>query len=133
MQRISSWMAAGALIASVTAVRAAEPPVYPLDQIVVTAARVRQPISSTLQSTTVITARDVANSGQSTLLGLLQRLGGVEIGANGGAGQPSGVFMRGANSAQTLVLIDGLRVGSATTGAAIRADLDTTQALEQAE
>ena len=37
---------------------------------------------------------------------------------NGGPGAVSGVFLRGANSAQTLVLIDGLRVGSATTGAA---------------
>jgi vitamin B12 transporter len=118
MQRISTWIAAGVSMVSVTGLRAADPPVYPLDEMVVTAARVRQPISSTLQSTTVITSQDVANSGQSTLLGLLQRLGGVEIGANGGAGQPSGVFIRGANSAQTLVLIDGLRAGSATTGAA---------------
>jgi vitamin B12 transporter len=89
-----------------------------LDEVVVTAARVRQPLSSTLQSVTVITAQDVANSGQSTLLGLLQRLGGVEIAANGGAGQPGSVFIRGANSTHTLVLVDGLRIGSATSGTA---------------
>jgi vitamin B12 transporter len=116
MQRISVWVATGALVASAPVVRAADAPVYPLEEIVVTAARVRQPIAATLQSVTVITSQDVANGGQSTLLGLLQRVGGVEIGANGGAGQPTGVFMRGANSAQTLVLVDGLRMGSATTG-----------------
>ena len=38
---------------------------------------------------TVITAQDLADAGQSTLLGVLQRLGGVEIASNGGAGQPS--------------------------------------------
>jgi vitamin B12 transporter len=116
MQRLSTLALAGALIASARLVHAADAPVYPLDQIVVTASRAPQPITATLQSTTVITAQDVANSGQSTLIGVLQRLGGVEIGANGGAGQPTGVFIRGANSTQTLVLVDGLRMGSATTG-----------------
>lgn len=116
MQRAFPRVVAGAVFALATCVNAADTPVYALDEVVVTAARARQPLSSTLQSVTVITSQDVANSGQSTLLGVLQRLGGVEIGANGGAGQPTGVFMRGANSAHTLVLIDGLRVGSATTG-----------------
>ena len=35
---------------------------------------------------------------------------------NGGPASTSGVFLRGANSDQTLVLIDGLRVGSSTSG-----------------
>src|SRR2546430_1492381 len=35
---------------------------------------------------------------------------------NGGPGQPSSVFMRGANSGHTLVLVDGIRIGSATLG-----------------
>ena len=115
MHRVSTLAAAGALLLSATA-RAAETPVYRLDEVVVTASRSPQTLGATLQSTTVITADDIARSGQSTLLGVLQRLGGVEIGSNGGAGQPSGVFIRGANSAHTLVLVDGLRMGSATTG-----------------
>ncbi|MEP7274935.1 MAG: TonB-dependent receptor, partial [Betaproteobacteria bacterium] len=117
MQRVFPQAAAIALVAFAPFLRAAEAPVYSLDEIVVTAARVRQPVSATLQPVTVITARDVVNSGQSTLIGVLQRLGGVEIGANGGAGQPTGVFIRGANSAHTLVLLDGLRIGSVTSGA----------------
>ena len=36
---------------------------------------------------------------------------------NGGPGSTSGVFLRGANRGQTLVLIDGLRVGSSSVGA----------------
>ena len=48
---------------------------------------------------------------------LLQRQPGVEIVQNGGPGATSGVFLRGANAAQTLVLVDGMRVASASSGA----------------
>jgi len=99
-----------------TAAHAADTPVFAGPETVVTAARVPQSQAAAVQSVTVISAQDILDGGQSTLLGLLQRLGGVEIGANGGPGQPSGVFMRGANSAQTLVLLDGMRIGSATSG-----------------
>jgi vitamin B12 transporter len=97
--------------------RAAETPVIALPEIVVTAARIPQPLSAALQSVTVITADDIARSGQQTLIELLQRLGGVEVASAGGAGQTSAVFIRGANSTHTLVLIDGVRIGSATSGA----------------
>ena len=127
MQRQFLQALAGASLALATCARAADTPTFPAPETVVTAARVAQPIASTLQSVTVITPRDIANSGQSTLLGVLQRVGGVEIGANGGAGQPTGVFIRGANSSQTLVLIDGLRMGSATTGSAAFENLPLDQ------
>ncbi len=84
--------------------------------IVVTATRIPQKLSNVLQAVTVITAQDIADAGQTTLPELLQRLGGVEITSNGGAGQTSAVFIRGANSSHTLVLVDGMRIGSATAG-----------------
>jgi len=89
---------------------------YALPETVVTATRTPQPVSQALQAVTVISAQDIRASGQQSLISVLQRLGGVEVASNGGAGQPSAVFMRGANSAQTLVLVDGLRIGSATSG-----------------
>lgn len=85
--------------------------------VVVTASRIPQPRSQTLQPVNIITAEDIARSGQQTLVEVLQALGGVEITSAGGFGQPSGVFMRGANSAHTLVLVDGMRLSSATVGA----------------
>ena len=85
-------------------------------EIVVTATRIAQPLSDALASVSVITASDIAGSGQQSLLQILQVLGGVEITSNGGLGQPSAVFIRGANSAHTLVLIDGVRLASATSG-----------------
>jgi vitamin B12 transporter len=88
----------------------------PEDAVVVTAARFPQARSQTLQPVNVITAEDIARGGQQTLVEVLQALGGVEIASNGGFGQPSSVFVRGANSSHTLVLIDGMRINSATLG-----------------
>jgi vitamin B12 transporter len=87
------------------------------ENVVVTAARLPQDASQSLQPVTVITADEIAESGQQTLAEVLQARAGLEITSNGGFGQTSGVFIRGANSNQTLVLIDGLRVDSVTTGA----------------
>src|SRR5579862_8235818 len=96
----------------------ADPPNASIAPVVVTAARVPQPLSDALQSVTTISAQDIERAGQQTLVELLQTLGGVEISSTGGPGQPTAVFMRGANSAHTLVLVDGMRVASATTGTA---------------
>lgn len=97
------------------------------DAVVVTATRFPQPRSQTLQSVTVITAEDIAQSGQQTLPELLQALGGVEIASNGGFGQPASVFMRGANAGHTLVLVDGMRFASATTGTAALENIPLAQ------
>lgn len=86
------------------------------DTVVVTATRFPQARSQTLQPVTIITAEDIAASGQQTLLDVLQALGGVEVAANGGFGQPSAIFMRGANPGHTLILVDGMRISSATAG-----------------
>ena len=88
----------------------------PEDAVVVTATRLPQPQSQTLQPVTIITAEDIAKAGQQTLVEVLQSLGGLEIASNGGFGQVSSVFMRGANSNQTLVLVDGMKMNSATAG-----------------
>src|ERR1700752_703715 len=101
----------GALVAAATPLALAQ---SPEDSGVVTAARFPQARTRTLQPVPVITAEDIAGGGQQTLVEVLQTLGGVETVSNGGLGQPSSVFMRGANSGHTLVLVDGMRIGSAT-------------------
>jgi vitamin B12 transporter len=89
-----------------------------LKNILVTATRMPLEEDATLAQTTVITRRDIEAAGSSSLAELLQRRAGVEIRSTGGAGQPSGVFIRGASAQQTLVLVDGLRLSSATAGGA---------------
>jgi vitamin B12 transporter len=88
-----------------------------LDPVVVTAARMPQRLTDLLADVTVIDALQIRRSGAQSLAELLQRQPGVEIVQNGGPGASSGVFLRGANTAQTVVLVDGLRVSSSTAGA----------------
>lgn len=87
-----------------------------LDTIVVTAIRSPQAQSQALRDVTVITRADIEVAGSLSLAELLQRHALAEFRATGGPGQPTGIFLRGANTGQTLVLIDGQRVNSATVG-----------------
>jgi len=87
-----------------------------LDPIVVTAARSPQYFDRLLADVTVIGPDEIARAGAQSLADLLQRQPGVQIVANGGPASTTGVFLRGANANQTLVLIDGLRVSAASTG-----------------
>jgi len=86
------------------------------DTIVVTATRTPQKASQVIGDMTVISAREIGEAGQTTLVELLQKQPGIEITQYGGAGTGADIRIRGGNPAHTLVLIDGLRVGSATLG-----------------
>lgn len=87
-----------------------------MDSMVVTATRTQTAVPS-LRDTVVVTREELDALNGLSLAEVLQLRAGVEYRATGGPGQPTGLFVRGAGAAQTLVLIDGLRVGSATTGA----------------
>lgn len=65
----------------------------------------------------VIDAARIRNSTADSLEDLLRREAGVQLSRNGPPGQNAGVMVRGTNSGQTLLLVDGVRVGSATLGA----------------
>ena len=87
----------------------------PFDPLVVTASRTLE-ATATLRDAIVITREDLEAAGSLSLAEVIQRRAGIEVRSTGGPGQPQGLFIRGASSAQTLVLVDGLRVGSATIG-----------------
>ena len=95
------------------------PPTLPIsrnfDPVVVTAMRGLS-AQTTLRDATVITREDIEAAGALSLGELLERHAGVELRATGGPGQPQGLFIRGAGTSQTLVLVDGMRTGSATIG-----------------
>jgi vitamin B12 transporter len=82
----------------------------------VTATRTPQQLAAVLSDVRVIDADTIARSGSATLAELLQAHGGMEIASNGGPGQLASVFVRGANANHVVVLIDGVRVNSATAG-----------------
>lgn len=87
-----------------------------LDNVVVTASRQQQRADEALFSIDVIGREQIERAGHSTLIELLASQAGIQVTSTGGPGANTGVFIRGANSGHTLVLIDGMRVGSATTG-----------------
>ncbi|MDR2788315.1 MAG: TonB-dependent receptor, partial [Candidatus Accumulibacter sp.] len=87
------------------------------DPIVVTASRLPTRANELLSDVTVIEREEIEAAGpQASLSDLLARQPGLEISANGGLGAASSVFIRGSNSGHVLLLIDGLRAGSATSG-----------------
>lgn len=88
-----------------------------LDEVVVTAARLPQSLKQTIAHTTVLNEQAIRQSGASDVPTLLRSLAGVEVAQSGGLGNVSSIFMRGTNSNQVLVLLDGVRINSATTGA----------------
>ncbi len=80
-----------------------------LDEVVVTATRtdsILGKIGGT--SATVITAQDIEAKQQTTVEEVLKGVPGLDIVANGGPGTMSSVFTRGADSKNTLILIDGI-------------------------
>ncbi len=90
----------------------------PTAAVVITASRTPQALADTISDTITINAEQIAESGAGSIIDLLQRQRGIEIARNGGSGTSASVFLRGANSNQNIVLVDGVRIGSSTTGAA---------------
>ncbi len=88
----------------------------PLDPVIVTATRTPTRANDVLADYVYIGPEEIADAGQSSITELLQRQRGVEVANNGGGVQS--VFLRGANSAQTLVMIDGVRTTSVLSGGA---------------
>lgn len=87
-----------------------------LEDVVVTATRTPQKISDTLGDISVITEQEIQKAGQTSLVELLSMQPGVEMAQNGGVGKSSDVYIRGANATHTVVLVDGMRINSASNG-----------------
>ncbi len=94
---------------------AADEPVTDLEPMVVTAARTPIPLRETGSSITVISAEDIARRRLFTVADVLRNVPGLDVVQAGGLGRQTSVFMRGANSNQTLVLIDGIEVNDPST------------------
>lgn len=77
--------------------------------MVVTASRIAQPLSETLSSVSVLTRADIDRSQAMTLADVLQGEPGFEFGRNGGLGGTTSFFLRGQDSINAVVLIDGVR------------------------
>lgn len=100
----------------VSSVHAETLPEYVADTIVVTPTRASQLLAAPLQHTTVITRADIESSTAADLTTLLRQESSVEIAQTGGLGAQSAIRIRGSEADHVLVLIDGVRVNSVTSG-----------------
>lgn len=116
MSHPSTALAAAIALALPAFSFAEELPVFIGDEIVVTPTRAPQKLSETLAATTIIPRKEIDTSGAMDLPTLLQGLPGVEISQTGGFGSQSAIRLRGAEADHTLVLVDGLRVNSVSSG-----------------
>jgi vitamin B12 transporter len=87
-------------------------------RIVITAARVEQPLPDALPSTRVITRAEIDTAQAADLPSLLRALTSIDVAQTGPLGSQASLFLRGADSRQTLVLVDGVPLLRADFGTA---------------
>jgi vitamin B12 transporter len=103
-----------------------------LPTAVVTPSRITQSLDDALPSTTVITRTEIEQWQQTDLTSALAREAGLQSAQSGGPGSAASLFMRGANSSQVLILVDGIPLNAAVAGAATLGgiSLDTVDRIE---
>ena len=94
-----------------------------LNTINVTATRTALTTDETLAAVTVINQQEIEASQSRDLVELLDGLPGLSMSSNGGFGKNVSIRLRGTGSKNVLVLIDGIRAGSATLGTVAWQDL----------
>ena len=88
-----------------------------IDELVVTA-KGGQTLANVLPTSHILSSVDIEAAQIKDIPALLDSISGISVRDSGGRGSATGVFLRGTQSGQTIVLIDGVRVGSATLGSA---------------
>lgn len=114
--RILLWAGLGLLAACPSFARDTQGPDLP--PMVVTATRWDTPADRVIAPVTVIDRDEIERSLATDVAELLRFHGGIEISRNGGPGQVASVFIRGAESDHTLVLLDGVRINAGTSAIA---------------
>lgn len=87
-----------------------------LDRVQVTGNRIAQAAGDAAHSITVLERTDIEASRSIDVIDLLGKQAGIDVVRTGGTGSQNSIFIRGGNSNHALILIDGMRVNSATQG-----------------
>lgn len=103
-----------ALLSPIIAVSAHADDTVIQQQLVVTATRVPTPVLDIPAGVSVIDRQTIEERGYNTLAEALSAIPGVRVSQSGGAGGIASVFVRGTNSDQVLVLIDGMPINDAS-------------------
>ncbi len=87
-----------------------------LDSVVISSSRIDLPFKENSRSITLITAKQIENSGTSNLSDLLRQQAGIDIRQRGLKGMQADLYIRGGSFDQTLLLINGIKLEDAQTG-----------------
>jgi vitamin B12 transporter len=98
-----------------------------LDEVVVSGTRTAVAVEDSLVPAQVINREAIQRSQARSLSELLQGRAGISLANQGGAGKITTLNLRGTESDHVLVLIDGVRMGSATAGLPALQDLPIDQ------
>jgi vitamin B12 transporter len=85
-------------------------------EVVVTAAKIEEAIEETTSDVIVIKSEDIKKMNTQFVSDVLKGISELNIVQNGGAGKQAAVILRGGNTEHTIVMIDGVKVKSTTTG-----------------
>lgn len=88
----------------------------PLNPVVVTATRTERKLDDSLSSVTVVDRATIERQQPRQFAELLRGRPGVDVVSNGPYGKATSVFLRGTSNNQSMLVVDGIRMGSATTG-----------------
>ena len=106
------------------------------EEIVVTASGFEQPRSETGQAIDIVDRDRLDQLQSATIADALRTVPGISIAPRGGLGSQTSAFIRGGSSAQTLVLIDGVRINDLTSpngafdfGALMTGNIDRVEVL----
>jgi len=125
--RLISVAAVGGLLLSVASVSLAGETAEDLSQVIVTAQRAEEKLEDSIAAVTLYTREQTRGLQVRSIEELLRAAPGMAVVNSGGPGKLTSFFVRGTESDHLLVLVDGVRIGSATTGAAALQNLPLEQ------
>ncbi|WP_067061112.1 TonB-dependent receptor domain-containing protein [Roseateles chitosanitabidus] len=98
-----------------------------LDDVTVTATRSPMRLADAIGDLTVINREAIERQGFGSIADLLRNVAGLQMTRNGGPGASTSVYIRGAETRHTVVLIDGVRIDGQSSGGASWQNLPVSQ------
>jgi len=87
-----------------------------LEEIIVTATRIEEPLKETTSTVVVIKEEEIKKMNVQFVTDVLRKIPELNLVQNGGIGGTATVLLRGGDSRHTLVMIDGVRAQDTATG-----------------
>jgi vitamin B12 transporter len=114
LQNTAAVTAACVALSCISGAASAQSSPERLPDLVVTADRTPEPIDKTGSSISIVNHETLATANPTSLVDALRTVPGLDITETGGPGSTTNIRLRGGNTGQTLVMIDGIRINDPT-------------------